>query len=104
MGRRPIALTNLILCEVLQGIRYERRFRLAEQLLLSLPVFDLIGTGIAVAAARNYRLLQSRGITVRKTVDCLIATFCIQEEFELLHRDRDYDAFKLHLALKVIPA
>jgi predicted nucleic acid-binding protein len=102
LGRSPIGITNLILCEVLQGIRQERRFSTASQLLLALPVFDTAGTDIAVAAARNYRLLQSRGVTVRTTIDCLIATFCLLEGFDLLHHDRDFDAFQTHLGLTVI--
>lgn len=104
IGNRQIGLTNLILCEVLQGIRHERRFRIAERILLTMPVFDLAGTSVAIASARNHRFLQSRGITIRKTIDSLIATLCIQEEFELLHRDRDFDAFEKHLGLMVIKA
>jgi predicted nucleic acid-binding protein len=100
-GRRQIGLTNINLCEVLQGIRQERRFVLAQRFLLTLPIFDLAGTRIAIAAASNYRLLQSRGITIRKTIDCLIATFCIQEGFELLHRNHDFDAFE-QLGLAVV--
>jgi len=102
LDRRAIGLTNLILCEVLQGVRHEKRFRLAERHLLTLPVFDIAGTRIAIAAARNYRTLQSRGITVRKTIDCLIATFCIAENCELLHRDHDFDPFEQHLGLMVV--
>ena len=102
LGRRAIGLTNLILCEVLQGIRYQRRFRLAERTLLTLPVFDIAGTRLAVGAARNYHTLQRRGITIRKTIDCLIATFCIAEDFALLHRDRDFDPFEQHLGLLVV--
>jgi predicted nucleic acid-binding protein len=102
LGQKPIGLTNLILCEVLQGIRHERRFRVAEQVFLTLPVFDLAGRELAVQAARNYRFLQSRGMTVRTTIDCLIASFCIEEGFELLHRDRDFEAFEHHLGLTVV--
>ena len=102
MGVRAIGLTNLILCEVLQGIRHERNLRAAIGLLTSLPVFDLQGYKIAIASAGNYRRLRDRGVTVRTTIDCLIATFCIQEGFELLHRDRDFDAFERHLGLNVI--
>ncbi len=60
------------------------------------------GVEIAVAAAENYRILRTKGITVRKTIDCLIATFCIREGHELLHRDRDFDPFEMHLGLQVI--
>lgn len=104
LGRRAVGLTNLILCEVLQGIRHARRFLFAERALLSLPVYDIAGTSIAIEAARNYHALQRRGITARKTIDCLIATFCIAEGFELLHRDRDFDHFERHLGLLVIQA
>lgn len=104
IGNRPIGLTNLILCEVLQGIRHDRRFRIAQRILLTLPVFDFAGTSVAIAAARNHRFLQSRGFPVRKTFDALIATLCIQEDFELLHRDRDFDAFERHLGLRVVRA
>jgi predicted nucleic acid-binding protein len=104
LGHDPIGLTNLILCEVLQGIRYERRFRIAEQMLTALPVLDIAGSGLAIEAARNFRHLRNMGITVRKTVDCLIATYCIQEGHRLLHRDRDFDAFEQHLGLRVVKA
>jgi predicted nucleic acid-binding protein len=101
-GLRPIGLTNLILCEVLQGVRHRRRLRTATNQLTALPVFDLLGTGIAIASAENYRSLRSRGITVRATIDCLIATFCILEGHQLLHRDRDFDSFEEYLGLKVV--
>ena len=101
-GLRAIGLSNLILCEVLQGMRHDRRYRGALNQLTSLPVFDLPGTEVAVAAAKNYRLLRNRGITVRSTIDCLIATFCILEGHRLLHRDRDFDSFEEHLGLIVV--
>lgn len=102
LGRRAIGLTNLILCEVLQGIRHQRRFRLAERTLLTLPIYDIAGTPVAIEAARNFHTLQRRGITIRKTIDSFIATFCIAEDFELLHRDRDFEPFEQHLGLTVI--
>jgi predicted nucleic acid-binding protein len=100
--RGSIGLTDLILCEVLQGIRDLRRF---EEVRLQLQVFPILNTGgtpLAVAAAENYRILRAKGITVRKTIDCLIATFCIRNRHALLHRDRDFDPFERHLGLKVI--
>ena len=102
IGFRPVGLTNLILCEVLQGERDERRLGKTLNHLASLPVFDLPGTEVAIAAAKNYRLLRNRGITVRTTIDCLIATFCILEGYRLLHRDHDFDSFEEHLGLKVV--
>jgi len=102
LGLRPVGLTNLILCEVLQGERDERRLGKTLNHLVSLPVFDLPGTGVAIASAKNYRLLRNRGITVRSTIDCLIATFCILEGHRLLHRDHDFDSFEDHLGLEVV--
>jgi predicted nucleic acid-binding protein len=102
LSEKQVGLTSLILCEVLRGIRFDRQFRETEQKLLSLPVFERTPATLAVAAAQNFRTLQRRGITVSKTVDCLIATFCIAEGHELLHRDSDFDGFEEHLGLKVI--
>jgi predicted nucleic acid-binding protein len=102
LGDRQIGLTSLILCEVLRGIRFDRKFRETQQRLLSLPVFEGIPSELAISAAQNFRTLQRRGITVRKTVDCLIATFCISEGHELLHRDSDFNGFEEYLGLKVI--
>lgn len=104
MGHEAIGLTSLILCEVLQGIRDERQFRLVQRQLLDFPVFEIPATALAIAAAKNYRLLKERGVTIRKSIDCLIATFCITEGHSLLHRDRDFDSFALHLGLTIIPA
>jgi len=100
--RRKIGLTDLILCEVLQGLRDEASFERIRLLLTMLPMLDTGGAELAVASARNYRALQAKGITVRKTIDCLIATFCIEQGHALLHRDRDFDPFEVHLGLRVI--
>jgi len=103
-GRDEIGLTDLILCEVLQGFREEWKFeRIASELRL-LPILDSDGTDMAIASARNYRMLRAKGITVRKTIDCLIATFCIEHRHSLLHNDRDFDPFEKHLGLRVIHA
>jgi predicted nucleic acid-binding protein len=102
LERERLALTDLILCEVLQGVRDERVAREVERQLLKLEVFDTGGTEMAREAARNYRALRSRGYTVRKTIDCVIATFCIRERHTLLHRDRDFDPFETVLDLSVI--
>ncbi|HTV06278.1 MAG TPA: PIN domain nuclease [Acidobacteriaceae bacterium] len=102
LGRRPFALTDLILCEILQGIRSDSDFNRVRRDLSSFEVFNNGGEALALAAAQNYRFLRSQGHTVRKTIDCLIATFCIGEGHSLLHRDRDFDAFEKHLGLRVI--
>ena len=102
LDRRRLGLTNLILCEVLQGVRDEFVAKDVERQLLKLEVFETGGVNLAREAARNYRTLRSRGHTVRKTIDCLIATFCIREQHSLLHRDRDFDPFERFLELSVI--
>ena len=102
IDNRAIGLIDLILCEVLQGIRDERTLTAVQQRLSLLPIYRAGGVGLAVTAARNYRSLRTQGVTIRTTIDCLIATFCIENNYELLHRDRDFDAFEKHLGLKVI--
>lgn len=102
IGHQEIGLTSLILCEVLQGIRFDRQFREAQRQFMTLAVFEGLGHEVAVEAAKNFRFLQRRGFTVRKTIDCVIATFCIAEGHRLLHRDSDFDAFEMHLGLRVV--
>jgi predicted nucleic acid-binding protein len=101
MPQRRVGLTNLILCEVLQGVREGDAERVREEL-MSMRLFANGGVELAVAAAENYRLLRGQGITVRKTIDCWIATFCIEHGHSLLHRDRNFEAFERHLGLRVI--
>lgn len=101
-GVLPIGLTDLILCEVLQGFHDEFTFARVRKELARFDVYDAAGRAIAVTAARNHRILRQRGFTVRKTIDCLIATFCIESGFELLHRDRDFDPFEQQLGLHVV--
>jgi predicted nucleic acid-binding protein len=99
-----LGLTDLILCEVLQGIRDQGSFMRVQRELLKFQVFQTGGAGLAVAAAQNYRTLRQNGHTVRKTIDCLIATFCLQAKHELLHRDHDFDPFENVLGLQVVHA
>jgi predicted nucleic acid-binding protein len=104
LQRQRLGLTDLILCEVLQGIRERRMFENVRTELLKFEIFSNGGIDLAIAAAENYRVLRQRGVTVRKTIDCLIATFCLLEGHILLHRDRDYNAFEKLLALPVVHA
>ena len=97
-----IGLTDLILCEVLQGVANESVAKQVERELSSFEVFRSGGERLALTAAGNYRMLRARGLTVRKTVDCLIATFCMEGDYSLLHNDRDFNAFEQHLGLRVI--
>lgn len=102
IGKQEIGLTSLILCEVLQGIRSQAQFRQIQHGLLQFPVFEIATRQLAITSARNYRALRAQGITVRKTIDCMIATFCIESSHELLHNDRDYDGFEVRLGLRVL--
>jgi predicted nucleic acid-binding protein len=104
LQRQRLGLTDLILCEVLQGIREQNTFARVQTELLKFQVFQTGGSVLAVAAAQNYRDLRERGYTVRKTIACLIATFCLQARHELLHRDRDFDCFEKVLGLRVLHA
>ncbi|HEX6496633.1 MAG TPA: PIN domain nuclease [Acidobacteriaceae bacterium] len=100
--QQPLGLTDFILCEVLQGIRDDFIFRRIRREFSRFTIFSTGGEDLAVASAQNYRLLRTRGHTVRKTIDCLIATFCLREGHSLLHRDRDFGVFEQHLGLRVI--
>jgi predicted nucleic acid-binding protein len=100
--RQRLGLTDLILCEVLQGVRGDAAFASVHEELSHFEIFEPAGVELAIAAAQNFRKLRQRGLTVRKTVDCLIATFCLRERHLLLHRDRDYDAFEEELGLRVV--
>ena len=100
LGTEPIATGDLILTEVLQGFVSNRDFNQAKKLLASLVIMDLAGQAIAVQAAKNFRVLRAHGITVRKTVDTVIATRCIESRLPLLYSDRDFDPFVEHLGLR----
>ena len=100
-GRSLLAVGDLTAAEVLQGVRDEREFRLVKRTLDAFDHIDLVGYELAIKASENYRLLRSKGITIRKTIDTLIATRCIEDGHTLLHADRDFLPFVEHLGLKV---
>ncbi|HTA68035.1 MAG TPA: PIN domain nuclease [Bryobacteraceae bacterium] len=102
LGREPLAIGDFMLTEVLQGFADERAFNAARKTLTSLMIVELGGLKIAIQAAENFRTLRSRGVTVRKTIDTVIATRCIESGYELLHNDRDFDPFAKHLGLRVV--
>lgn len=102
IGQTQIVIGDLILTEVLQGIPNEAQARQAEKYLLKFPVVELGGEQNAIQAARHYRHLRAKGYTIRKTIDLLIATWCIANDMALLHNDRDFDPFGRHLGLRMV--
>lgn len=100
LGEELIAIGDLVLAEVLQGFRADQDFRKARDLLLSLHVVNMLDTTIALKSAANFRALRKKGLTVRKTVDSIIATYCIENRLPLLHSDKDFQPFHQHLNLK----
>jgi predicted nucleic acid-binding protein len=102
LARQRFGLTDLILCEVLQGIRGDKAFSRVRRELMKFELLSSGGEDLAVAAAVNFRTLREHGRTVRKTIDCLIATSCLVRGHALLHRDRDFDHFEQVLGLSVV--
>ena len=100
LGREPLLIGDLILAEVLQGFTSERDFNQARKILGALELVNLGGAEMAVQAARNFRTLRAKGVTIRKTIDTFIATCCIEQDHALLFSDRDFDPFVLHLGLR----
>jgi len=100
LGSEPVVTGDLVLTEVLQGFGSEHDFNQARKLLTSLVVVDLVGQDVAIQAAKNFRALRALGITVRKTIDTVIATRCIASGLTLLYSDRDFDPFVQHLGLR----
>ncbi len=100
LGVESISTGDLILVEVLQGFRNDKDYKIAKNLITSLTVFNLLDSNSAIKSANNFRALRKKGITVRKTVDSIIATFCIQNKLSLLHSDKDFKPFHKHLRLK----
>ncbi len=102
LGDQPILIGDLILTEVLQGFQCDKDFKKAKSLLLSFPVVEMLGQEVALLSASNYRYLRKKGVTIRKTIDVIIGTFCIHNVFSLLHDDRDFTPLEKHLHLKVV--
>lgn len=100
LGNEIVAIGDLMMTEVLQGFRSDRDYRQARKLLLSLTVLNVLDTEIALKSAANFRALRKKGITVRKTIDAIIATYSIDNELALLHSDKDFQPFHEYLGLK----
>ena len=100
-GKARLVVPDVVLYEVLRGFRHERDLRLARGLMQELAIESSGGEALALDAAEHYRALRARGITVRSAIDVLIAAFCIEHDYLLLHNDRDFDAFAEHRGLRV---
>lgn len=96
-----ICIGDLIITEILQGFRTKKEITSANQIISSLEYYDLVGRDIAFKASENYRHLRKKGITIRKTIDVIIGTFCIENQIKLLHNDRDFDPFNKYLGLEI---
>ena len=92
---------DLIIVEFLQGFRNEKDYSEAKNIMDALEYRDFVGRDIALKATQNFRILRTSGITVRKTIDVIIATFCIENNFPLIHNDRDFDPMEQYLGLKI---
>jgi predicted nucleic acid-binding protein len=100
LSEELLAVGDIMLAEVLQGFRSDRHHRLARDLMLSLDVVNMLNTSLALKSADNYRKLRRKGATVRKTTDCIIATWCIENQLPLLHCDKDFQPFHDNLGLE----
>jgi len=100
LGVEPVGIGDIILVEILQGIRSDADYRKTKNRLASLPTFDMLGASRAVQSANYFRMLRKKGITIRKTADVIIAGFCIENGFPLLYSDRDFDPFVQHFGLR----
>ena len=100
LGIAPVTIGDLILTAVLQGFRDDKDYKTAKELLSSLTIFNLLGVEMAIKSAENYRKLRKKGITIWKTTDVIIATFCIDRSLPLLYSDKDFKSFSSHLGLK----
>lgn len=102
LGVEPLAIGDLILTEVLQGFRQDADYKSAKKLLTSLTVYGMLGAELAIKCADNFRALRKQGVTVRKTADVIIATFCIESGCSLLFSDKDFVPFVKHLGLRSV--
>lgn len=99
LGVRAVGVGDLVLTEVLQGFRDDKDYRIARSIMDELTVFDMLGKGMAIKSAENFRKLRKKGITIRKTADVIIATYCIEHSLPLLFSDKDFKPFVRHLKL-----
>lgn len=102
LGAEIVVLGDIILTEVLQGFTNDSDFQKAKSILTEFPCFSICNKDLAIKSAENFRVLRKKGVTIRKTIDVLIATFCIENDFTLLHSDKDFEPMKKYLGLKTV--
>lgn len=102
LERQTVLMGDLILTEVLQGIRSDKQFKTTQSALGQLPFEPMVGPRVALKSAENFRMLRKKGITIRKTIDVMIATFCVENRHRLLHCDRDFDVMVDTIGLDVL--
>ena len=102
LGKDIVVIGDYVLVEVLQGFKNDKDYETAKSILSSFPCFNICGEEIAIKSANNYRKLRKRGITIRKTIDVIISTFCIENDLILLHNDKDFFPFEKHLGLQSV--
>lgn len=102
LGKEIIIVGDIILAEVLQGFKSDRDFNKAKELLSNFRFMEMLGQELAIKSAKNYRFLRKKGVTVHKTIDVIIGTFCIHHNISLLHDDQDFDPLTKHLGLRTV--
>tara|TARA_R110001583_G_scaffold21513_28_gene81837 strand:- start:212 stop:604 length:393 start_codon:yes stop_codon:yes gene_type:complete len=102
LGYQGVAIGDLIMVELLQGFRSDKDYNTAKKYLLNLDLYNMLTPDLALLAAENYRKLWRKGVTVRKTADVIIATFCIENQIPLLYVDKDFIPFTQHLKLRSV--
>jgi predicted nucleic acid-binding protein len=102
LGKKIIIVGDIILAEVLQGFKSDREFNKAKELLSNFRFMEMLGQELAIKSAKNYRFLRKKGVTVHKTIDVIIGTFCIHHNISLLHDDQDFDPLTKHLGLHAV--
>lgn len=101
LGNELVITGDYILAEVLQGFRHDKDYKIAKEIMQSFPCFSICNEELAIKSAKNFRYLRTKGITIRKTVDLIIGTFCIENDLELLHKDKDFELMGQYLNLKI---
>ena len=102
LGSEPLVMGDIILTEVLQGFQSDKEFNTAKKLLLAFPFMEMAGQELAIRSAMNYRFLRKKGVSVRKTIAVMIATFCLHNRISLLHSDKDFLPMEKYLKLKTV--